>query len=557
MTDTLRTAGWRLPLWIALALGCGLLAFEVRWRGIDPDEFEHLHAGYLVFRGEVPYRDYFEHHGPLLYYVVQPLFQICGPELTVLWWARGAMWLCSLGTLWLTAVIARRAGDAPTPLIAATLLVWTTIFQAKGIELRPDVPATLLLTAAAAMIVERPAGFLRWLLVGLLAGLATLFTQKCIVPIAALTVAACLRECFAGAPCRIGTIVLAIAGGGGIVWGATYCAFASAGAADQFIRGTVTLLAAWPMRSSTAAYLRPTLAADATLWFAAAVEIASQLRTIGWRLAWKEGGMLLAVTACLCVASLPLAKATYPQFYLLWFPILAALAAQRLAVWCETEARTGTAVVAVLGSCLLIVQTALGWRALNLNQEGALPNLSAVLGQPALPAVLLPLGLSAAAAFTAVWFAVRYRWGAVVSVLAALGMFHGILRDIDRALWSNELQVAAVETLHRHVGPKGTVLDGFTGYGALRPHAYYYWWINDYSLALMDAEEREGRLLTNLQRMPPAAVLFDRHLERLPGSVTAWIRERYEPLDGDSWLWLPRESEQPAPASNNSPTGGR
>src|SRR5258708_3479753 len=134
--------GWmRLALASAIVLACALQAWEIPNRGIDPDELEHLHAAYCVSRGDVPYRDFFEHHGPALYYAALPLFKMCGPQLSVLWLARTAMWCCSLTALWLSGSLARRWAGDRAALLAMCLLAWTTVFHGKGIELRPDVPA--------------------------------------------------------------------------------------------------------------------------------------------------------------------------------------------------------------------------------------------------------------------------------------------------------------------------------------------------------------------------------------------------------------------------------
>ncbi len=37
------------------------------------DHAEHLHAAWLVWQGQIPYRDFFEHHNPLLWYLLAPL----------------------------------------------------------------------------------------------------------------------------------------------------------------------------------------------------------------------------------------------------------------------------------------------------------------------------------------------------------------------------------------------------------------------------------------------------------------------------------------------------
>src|SRR5579872_209907 len=42
-------------------------------RRFDPDEFEHLHAAWCVSKGSIPYRDFFEHHTPWFYYVLEPI----------------------------------------------------------------------------------------------------------------------------------------------------------------------------------------------------------------------------------------------------------------------------------------------------------------------------------------------------------------------------------------------------------------------------------------------------------------------------------------------------
>src|SRR5262245_2517030 len=44
-------------------------------RVFDADELEHTHAAWSVFRGLVPYRDFFEHHTPWHYFALAPFFR--------------------------------------------------------------------------------------------------------------------------------------------------------------------------------------------------------------------------------------------------------------------------------------------------------------------------------------------------------------------------------------------------------------------------------------------------------------------------------------------------
>lgn len=72
------------------------------------DSFEHLRMGYLVSEGQVPYRDFFEHHHPLLWYVIAPIMKIL-PHKAVLAYhvAKILALLCSVTTYYLLYLIFR------------------------------------------------------------------------------------------------------------------------------------------------------------------------------------------------------------------------------------------------------------------------------------------------------------------------------------------------------------------------------------------------------------------------------------------------------------------
>ncbi len=48
------------------------------------DNVEHLHATWLVANGKVPYRDFFQHHNPLLWYIFAPIVYLSTNVLTLL-----------------------------------------------------------------------------------------------------------------------------------------------------------------------------------------------------------------------------------------------------------------------------------------------------------------------------------------------------------------------------------------------------------------------------------------------------------------------------------------
>jgi hypothetical protein len=51
----------------------GLLVWVVVYSGSgDGDTLEHVHASWLVYSGKIPYKDFFQHHNPLLWYIGAP-----------------------------------------------------------------------------------------------------------------------------------------------------------------------------------------------------------------------------------------------------------------------------------------------------------------------------------------------------------------------------------------------------------------------------------------------------------------------------------------------------
>ena len=48
------------------------------------DNVEHLHSTWLISQGKIPYKDFFQHHNPLLWFVFSPLL-IC-QKTTLQYW---------------------------------------------------------------------------------------------------------------------------------------------------------------------------------------------------------------------------------------------------------------------------------------------------------------------------------------------------------------------------------------------------------------------------------------------------------------------------------------
>lgn len=56
-------------IFLIVAWSCYVYGFVVKANG---DNVEHLHSSWLIWQGYVPYKDFFQHHNPLLWYISAP-----------------------------------------------------------------------------------------------------------------------------------------------------------------------------------------------------------------------------------------------------------------------------------------------------------------------------------------------------------------------------------------------------------------------------------------------------------------------------------------------------
>jgi hypothetical protein len=77
----------------------------------------------------VPYRDFFEQHGPVLWYLSLPLFAICGESLAVIFAGRFIVWLIIFTTFALTWRLGNRLYGRWGGAVASLLLARLPAFQ--------------------------------------------------------------------------------------------------------------------------------------------------------------------------------------------------------------------------------------------------------------------------------------------------------------------------------------------------------------------------------------------------------------------------------------------
>src|SRR4029077_15794017 len=81
-----------------------------------------------------------------------------------------------------------------------------------------------------------------------------------------------------------------------------------------------------------------------------------------------------------------------------------------------------------------------------------------------------------------------------------------------------------------HSDAHDTVLDGFSGYGVFRPHAYFYFFLWRYGvLTMLNHRQRGQDVIDALERTQTKFVIYDKDVQSLDPEVQTYIREHYHP----------------------------
>jgi hypothetical protein len=174
-----RPASTFIPLAVIgllLAVRC-VAVFQLQ---ADSDETQHLHMVYGWLNGELPYRDRFDNHTPLLYLIFLPLAALAGETPQIVLLARIAEFPISLGMLILIYLIGRRFADREVALwTLATTLAWGD-WSLKSVEFRPDVLWSCCWFLAIWILVRKPGqlSIRRFLLAGVILGMALCVSIK-------------------------------------------------------------------------------------------------------------------------------------------------------------------------------------------------------------------------------------------------------------------------------------------------------------------------------------------------------------------------------------------
>jgi hypothetical protein len=437
------------------------------------DEFQYAHAAWLVSRGQVPYRDFFEVHFPLVYQVLAPLFLLLGDDPLEVLALRAAMLVPLAGACVAVAVLNRREGRAAV-LLTPVLLLALPPFVRFATEIRPDALAIALFLGALATLSARPATPVRGFAAGVLLAASVWGSQKVLLygGVVGGVLAADLMVRRGRAPALVSTPRAFLSGAGGVL--AAVAAYLTVSGSWEAWWRWCFVWASEHQRHypgfSPNEYLLPALEEHPWFFTLGALGFVATVRR-WWRSGrsrWSDTDLPLLLAVPAAFGSYSLQRAPFPYSLL---PFLGALA---------PFMGRGAAEV-------------LGWlRAPAARVAGAL---------------------------------------ALAVLLAVQGLRLEALLDGD----GNARQREVLARIAMLTGPEDVIYDNSGGYVS-RPHAHFYFYTDAYlrgsEAATLASEIPEALVATGC-----VLRVDDLRTSGLPPTLRRFLSEHYQPYDGDLSLW--------------------
>src|SRR5262249_24067138 len=92
---------------------------------------------------------------------------------------------------------------------------------------------------------------------------------------------------------------------------------------------------------------------------------------------------------------------------------------------------------------------------------------------------------------------------------------------------SNSGQLADIKFIMDNTNPQDTVLDGWSGLGVFRPHAYYYHFLHAEIRAMLSNEKLAHNLITTLKQKRTKVIIYDTSIRALPPPFQEYITQNY------------------------------
>ena len=452
-------------------------------RYINPDEFEHIHAIRCVCHGMLPYRDFFEHHTPLLYFLLSPIYPLSGDNTSTIFLLRIFMLIFAFGILYLTYTLSRLLYDSTVALYAVFFLSYETVFLDRTIEVRPDVPAVFFCIFAMIFLIsavgngKRDTERIKYsALSGMMLAAAFLFTQKTFFIAAGIFLSLLLLRLTKKHFHILLWFGIGLAGPVGII--TLYFLFN--GAIDDFIYRNFLMNMSWQQIVPPERFLKIFFTKDTffTIFGLAGLIIAT-LRSFKKKERSYTNLIPLFSTYC-AILGIFIIPVPYTQYFLFFIPLMA--------MYCGVSLRGLTK-----------------YKIFH-NNKNPLPALILLLC-----VVMLPLK-----------------------------------HELDQFMasgYSNKKQLKEISFILKNTNAGDSVFEGWRGVGAFRDHAYYYYFLHGEICHMLTDKELSTDIVEALQKKKPKFVIYDSNMRTLSPDVTDYIMKNYASTEASDIYILKNQTQ--------------
>lgn len=524
-----------------------LVAFFIRIpilkiRYFDPDEFQHLHGARQIYYGNIPYRDYFDHHTPLLHFILTLLYPVFGEEVRILFAGRFIMLLFTGLILFITFILAKRLYDTYTGFLAILFLSYVLIFLEKTIEIRPDVLAVVFWLSSIFFMVkgiqekQKPKYFI---LSGLFMGSAIMSTQKMIFGFPGLLLALSypIIDKRTGIKIKFNFKILAsfFAGFFLIIVIISIFFFAHNAFLD-FINCNFIMNANWKVKFSPIGYIKQVIRQNPFFPVMSLAGLLIATVNLYKREKVENGSYIPIFCTYSAMIGLFIMPVPYRQYYQIFLPMLSMYSAILLKGIIEIKIiklihsikTTKLNVLTIIFSFLLLCAIVIGLIYTLRISKPSMPNFSSFIKMKNLSNKIymilwIPFIISALMTYI-----LKKRVYATMLIAVAI-VIYPLDQMIDQFSQKNNDQLANIKYIMDVTTSADAVLDGWSGYGFLRPHAYYYYFLHSEMRAMLSEKELTDELIESAERNNTKVVIYDGDLRALPQKTQDYINSNYIP----------------------------
>jgi len=511
-----------------------LLAFFLRVpllkvRYFDPDEFQHLHGARQIHYGQLPYRDYFDHHTPLIHFILSALYPLFGEEIGILFAARGLMMVFTAGILFLTYLLARILYNDDIGLIATLFLSYILMFLEKTIEIRPDVPAVVLWLASLIFMVKgirkNSVSFspLWFIFSGLSIGASIMFTQKSLFAFNGLILA--ILWVFLDPRRGFSSIrSLKLAGifiGSALIPIILVCIFFFAnGGLNQFIDYNFIMNSQWKLKFKPYNYIKQMTTQNPFFPVTGLLGlfIASYLMYKKENIA--NGSFVPVLSTYALIAGLFIMPVPYRQYYQLFIPLLAIYSGMIFVRLSEIDFGKLKA-LKDRPLCFIIVIIIMELVIISLIYTLSISKPGIFKVKLLYPIILTSLIVAATPFFV-------YNRRQYIPLIISIGIIiHPFYLMLNQFSQKNAGQLENIRYIMEITTPDDTVLDGWSGYGFLRHHAYFYYFLHPEMRVMLNEKQLSDDIIQNLEEKQTKVIIYDSQIKALSKKVQEYIGANY------------------------------